>query len=558
MPAAFNQRSAPRGAIAAPCPTVPGRSRPGFAEQRDPIARFRRKDKDQEDVNKVRYVYGLSSALLVGGAAISLITGSPVGAQVAQNDDQVMQRVVPVAGAPASFADLTAQLAPAVVNIATRQRIEVSANPFAGTPFAELFNRRGGGQPQTREAQSLGSGFIISSDGVVVTNNHVIAPPDTRARLEAITVTLADGSEYEADVIGADAASDLAVLKIRANRTFPFVEFGDSSKARVGDWVVAIGNPFGLGGTVTSGIISAVYRNTGQGGAYDRYIQTDASINRGNSGGPLFDMRGNVIGINNAIFSPSGGSVGIGFAIPAEIAAPIVEKLRQGQEIQRGYLGVRLQPIDEDFAASLGLPKRRGELVQSVEDTSPAGRAGVRAGDIITKVGGKEVSAEQTVSFLVANLQPGERVPVEVLRDGKRLTIPVTLGKRPSEAELQQLSETFDPDSEEPMAPGTSDSTIEQKLGMQVMPMTAQIARSLGVPADTQGLVIAAVDPNSDAARKGLRRGDIILSANYQTVTTIEALLAQVRAASAEGREAVLLRVQRRTQPPIFVPVRLR
>ncbi len=510
-------------------------------------------------MKNVRYVYGLSSALLVGGAAISLITGTPLGAQVAQNDDAVMDRVVPIEGAPVSFADLTAQLQPAVVNIATRQRIEVANNPFAGTPFADLFSRRqgGGGQPQTREAQSLGSGFIISADGFVVTNNHVVSP-DSRAKLESITVTLPDGTEYEAELVGADAASDLAVLKIKANRSFPFVTFGDSSAARVGDWVVAIGNPFGLGGTVTSGIISAVYRNTGQGGAYDRYLQTDASINRGNSGGPLFDMRGNVIGINNAIFSPSGGSVGIGFAIPAEIAAPIVEQLRDGREIQRGYLGVGLQPIDEDFAASLGLPKRRGELVQTVQDDSPAARAGLKPGDIVTKVNGKDVTGEQTVSFLVANMEPGAQVPVELLRDGKRLALNVTLGKRPSEAELQQQTQTFDPDSEEPMAPGASNETIEQKLGLQVIPMTAAIARSLGVPAETQGVVIAAVDPNADAARKGLRRGDIVLSANYQAVASVEALAEQVKAAATEGREAILLRVQRRTQPPAFFPIRLR
>jgi serine protease Do len=511
-------------------------------------------------VNKVRYVYGLSSALLVGGATISLITGQPLGAQVAQNDGAVMDRVVPVAGAPASFADLTAQLQPAVVNIATRQRVEVSNNPFAGTPFAELFNRRqgGNGQPQTREAQSLGSGFIISADGYVVTNNHVINPPDSRAKLESITVTLPDGTEYEADLVGADAASDLAVLKIRSGNTFPFVKFGDSSAARVGDWVVAIGNPFGLGGTVTSGIISAVYRNTGQGGAYDRFIQTDASINKGNSGGPLFDMRGNVIGINNAIFSPSGGSVGIGFAIPAEIAAPIVEQLKTGREIERGYLGVGLAPINEDIAASLGIEKRRGEFVQTVQDDSPAAKAGLKPGDIITKVNGKDVTADQTVSFLVANLVPGTQVPVELLRDGKKLALNVTLGKRPTEAELQQQTQTFDPDSEEPIAPGTSDGTIEEKLGLQVIPMTAQIARSLGVPADIKGVVIGAVDPNSDAARKGLRRGDIILSANYQDVASVEALLAQVKAATTEGREAILLRVQRRTTPPAFIPVRLR
>lgn len=534
-----------------------GRTRIDQGTQRQPRA-FLTKDKDQEDVNKVRYIYGLSSALLVGGAAVSLITGQPLGAQVAQNDDAVMDRVVPVAGAPASFADLTAQLQPAVVNIATRQRIEVSNNPFAGTPFADLFSRRGGSQPQTREAQSLGSGFIISSDGYVVTNNHVISPPDTRAKLESITITLPDGSEYEAELVGADAASDLAVLKIKSNKAFPFVRFGDSSAARVGDWVVAIGNPFGLGGTVTSGIISAVYRNTGQGGAYDRYIQTDASINRGNSGGPLFDMRGNVIGINNAIFSPSGGSVGIGFAIPAEIAAPIVEQLRAGREIERGYLGVGLAPINEDFAASLGLEKRRGEFVQTVQDDSPAAKAGLKPGDIITKVNGKDVSSEQTVSFLVANLEPGAQVPVELLRDGKKLAVNVTLGKRPSEAELQQQTQTFDPDAEEPMAPGTSDGTIEEKLGLQVLGMTAQIARSLGVPGDTEGVVIGAVDPNSDAARKGLRRGDIILSANYQAVGSVEDLLAQVNAATEEGREAMLLRIQRRTQPPAFIPVRLR
>ena len=264
------------------------------------------RDKDQEDVKPVRYSYGITTALLAGGAAISLITGMPAGAQVAQNDDREMTRVVPRAGAPASFADLTAQLQPAVVNISTRQRITVNANPFAGTPFADLFGNQQGA-PTTREAQSLGSGFVISADGYVVTNNHVIQP-DGSAELEEVTVTTADGTEYQAEVVGRDAQSDLAVLKVSRREPFPFVHFGDSGEARVGDWVIAIGNPFGLGGTVTSGIVSAVLRNTGTGGAYDRYIQTDASINRGNSGGPLFDMQGNVIGINNAIFSPTGGS----------------------------------------------------------------------------------------------------------------------------------------------------------------------------------------------------------------------------------------------------------
>ena len=334
----------------------------------------------------VRYSYGITTALLAGGAAISLITGMPAGAQVAQNDDREMTRVVPRAGAPASFADLTAQLQPAVVNISTRQRITVNANPFAGTPFADLFGNQQGA-PTTREAQSLGSGFVISADGYVVTNNHVIQP-DGSAELEEVTVTTADGTEYQAEVVGRDAQSDLAVLKVSRREPFPFVHFGDSGEARVGDWVIAIGNPFGLGGTVTSGIVSAVLRNTGTGGAYDRYIQTDASINRGNSGGPLFDMQGNVIGINNAIFSTTGGSVGIGFAIPAETAEPIVRKLIAGEEILRGYLGVRIQPMNNDLADALGLAPNRGEFVQSVQPGEPAEAAGLQAGDVVLKVDG--------------------------------------------------------------------------------------------------------------------------------------------------------------------------
>ena len=523
---------------------------------------FRQHEEDKKDVNNVKYVYGLTSALLVGGAAMTLMTGYPAGAQVAQNDGAVMDNIVPRAGAPANFADLTAQLQPAVVNIATRQRVEVDNNPFAGTPFADLFNRRRGQQqprqPQTREAQSLGSGFIISADGFVVTNNHVISPPGSRATLEEITVTMPDGTEYSAELVGADPSSDLAVLKIDANRTFPFVRFGDSARTRVGEWVVAIGNPFGLGGTVTSGIVSAVYRNTGQGGAYDRYIQTDASINRGNSGGPLFDMQGNVIGINNAIFSPSGGSVGIGFAIPAEIAAPIVEQLKQGLDIERGFLGIGLTPITDDFADSLGLERNRGELIQNVQDDSAASRAGLRPGDIVTQINGREVTSEQTVSFLVANLEPGARVPITFLRDGREMEVTAVLGRRPSEDDLLSQQQTFDPESEEPMDPGQVDQQIAEDLGLQVLEMTPQIARSLRIGSDVEGLVIAQVDPNSDAGQKGLRRGDIILSAQYQPVTTVAALRAAVADARAKNRDAVLLRVQRPGQPPRFLPVRLR
>ena len=511
----------------------------------------------------MRYAYGLTSALLVGGAAISLVTGYPAGAQVAQNDDANMERVVPRAGAPESFADLTEQLQPAVVNISTRQRIEVqqNTNPFAGTPFAELFGRRGekrGQQRQTREAQSLGSGFIISADGYVVTNNHVVSPTQ-RGTVEEITVTMPDGTEYPAELVGNDAASDLAVLKIKRNSAFPFVTFGDSKGARVGDWVIAIGNPFGLGGTVTQGIVSAVYRNTGSGSAYDRYIQTDASINRGNSGGPMFDMQGNVIGINNAIFSPSGGSVGIGFAIPAEVATPIVKKLMAGQEIERGYLGVRIQPVTDDLAASLGLPKNRGEFVQAVEPKAAAAKAGIQAGDIVVKVNNKDVTPDQSLSYLVANISPGTKVPLQLYRDGQRLSVNVTVGKRPSEEDLAK-QQNFDPDAETPMPDSDSASSgiIEESIGLQVIPLTPQIATQLGVTPDTSGLVVAAVDPNSDAGTKGLRRGDIILTANYKEITSPADLEKITAKAEAAGREAVLLRIQRRGLPAQYVAVRLR
>ncbi len=512
----------------------------------------------------MRYAYGITTALLLGGAVVSLATGYPAGAQVAQNDAQQMQAVVPRAGAPASFADLTQQLAPAVVNISTRQRVQVAnMNPFAGTPFADLFggDQNGQGSPQTREAQSLGSGFIISADGYVVTNNHVITA-DGKGEVESITVNTPDGTEYPAKLIGRDAASDLAVLKITTARPLPFVKFGDSRNARVGDWVIAIGNPFGLGGTVTSGIISAVYRATGTGSAYDRYLQTDASINRGNSGGPMFDMTGQVIGINNAIFSPTGGSVGIGFAIPAEIAAPIVERLKNGQSIERGYLGVRIQSLNEDLADSLGIAHNRGEFIQAVEPDAAAAKAGIQAGDVVLSVDGKEVTRDQTLSYLVANTAPGKRIAIDLIRDGRRMTVSATVGRRPSEEELAQQSfeedegQADDPFNRPPQRQG--EGLAERALGLSVLPLSPQIARQLGVPENTQGVVVNGVDPSSDAGTKGLRRGDIVLSANYRAVTSVTGLEQVIGEAQKAKRVAILLRVQRRGQPATYLPVRLR
>lgn len=509
----------------------------------------------------MRYAYGVTSALLLGGATLSLLTGLPAGAQVAQNDAQKLQAITPRVGAPSSFADLTSQLQPAVVNISTRQKVRVAggANPFAGTPFEGFFGGgEGQGQPQTREAQSLGSGFIVSADGYLVTNNHVVTP-EGQGVVESITVTLPDGSEYPAKLIGKDAASDLAVLKITAGKPLPFVKFGDSRASRVGDWVVAIGNPFGLGGTVTAGIISAVYRNTGQGGAYDRYLQTDAAINQGNSGGPMFDMKGQVIGINRAIFSPSGGSVGIGFAIPAETAAPIVDQLIKGQTIERGYLGVRIQPVTTDYADSMGLPHNRGELIQAVEPGKGADLGGVKAGDVVLKVDGKDVTRDQTLSFLVSNVKPGNKIPLEVLRGGQRLTLNVVVSKRPTDEELAQ--QTFDrkktgDDFEKAPTKGTG--LAEKSLGLSLLTLTPQISRQLGLPENTKGVVVAGVDASSDAGSKGLERGDVLLSINNTAVNTVGEFENGIRAAQTAGRTAVGVQWMRPGQPPIYVGIRLR
>ena len=507
----------------------------------------------------MRYAYGVTTALLLGGATLTLATGYPAGAQVAQNEDSAMSRMAPRAGAPGSFADLTEQLQPAVVNISTTQRVRVPNNPFAGSPLADLFGNRGG--ETTREGSSLGSGFLVSADGYIVTNNHVVAPRGN-ADLTSITVSMVDGTEYEAELVGRDAASDLAVLKIERSEAFPFVKFGDSTTTRVGDWVIAIGNPFGLGSTVTSGIISAVYRNTGSGGAYDRYLQTDAAINRGNSGGPMFDLQGNVIGINNAILSPSGGNVGIGFAIPADIAAPIVERLREGKAIERGYLGVRISPVTDELADSLGIRAGRGEFVQAVEPGGAAADAGIQAGDVIVKIDGKEVTPEQTLSFIVANIKPGSSIPIELIRRGENEKITATVGKRPTEEQLaaqgfgQEDEDDEDALNRAPQRQGAG--LIEDSLGVSVLPMTGQIARQLGLPRDTSGLVISVVDPRSNAGQIGLRRRDVILAADQRKVNTVEELEAIIEEFKDGNRSSILLEVQRPGQPPRFVPVKLR
>ena len=508
----------------------------------------------------MRYAYAITGALLLGGATASLALQP---GQTAQNDPVQMQTVVPRAGAPGSFADLVAKLQPAVVNISTKQTItqRAQANPFQGTPFGDLFGQFGqggqqGGPPVTRQGASLGSGFIISADGYVVTNNHVIAPGARGASVDTITVTLPDRKEYTARVIGRDATSDLALLKIDATN-LPFVRFGDSTRARVGDWVVAIGNPFGLGGTVTAGIVSAVHRVTG-GGASDRFIQTDASINQGNSGGPMFNLQGDVIGINSQIFSQSGGNIGIGFAIPAEDAKPVIDTLMKGTAIKRGYLGVGIQPVTDDIAAALGLPKDRGELIARVEPGEAAAKAGLRAGDVVVRVNGNEVTPDDTLSRQVANVRPGQQARLDILRDGKPQTITALVGTRPTEEALASLNGAEGagdglPDEDSATTPGRP---AANPLGLQMVPLTPQIARSVGVDSTISGVVVAGVDPSTDGGQK-LKRGDVITAVNFAPVRTTADVDARIGAARAQGREQVILSVQRQ-RVNATIPVKIK
>jgi len=504
----------------------------------------------------VRYAYGVATALLLGGSAFSIASG-PVGAQVAQNAPQAMAP----RGAPQSFADLAAKLQPAVVNISTRQRVAVRRQ---ADPFEEFFRRFGapvpqGNQPQqqgpqTRETGSLGSGFIISPDGYIVTNNHLIQGADGTGTVDSVTVTLTNRREYTARIIGRDSTSDLALLKIEG-QNLPFVNWGDSTRSRVGDWVLAIGNPYGLGGSVTAGIISALHRGITGAGAYDRYIQTDAAINMGNSGGPMFDLAGNVIGVNSALISPTGASVGIGLAIPAELAKPVIDSLRRGQRPSRGYLGIGLQPLEESVANALGLPKDRGELVRSVQPGEAAARAGLQQGDVIVRVNGQDVTPDETVSFLIANTTVGSRIPLDIIRDGRRMTVPVTVGQRPTDEELtRQLGANNNdglPPDNGPVTPAA------QTLGLSLQALTSQIAQALNLPATSRGVVIMSVDANSDAAEKGLQRGDVIISVNRQLVTTPAQFMAQVEAARRAGRTSVLLLAKRGTGPETFIGVDL-
>lgn len=462
------------------------------------------------------------------------------------------------AATPDSFADLIDQVTPAVVQITTTQKaprgLPGSGNPldqlpeqFREGPLRDFFDRffqegaPGLGIPPPMPRNALGSGFIIDSSGIVVTNNHVIG------QATDIKVKLKDGREMSASLVGSDEKTDLAVLRISSDKPLPAVAWGDSDKARVGDWVIAIGNPFGLGGTVTAGIISSRGRDIGA-GPYDDFIQIDAPINSGNSGGPLFNSEGKVIGVNTAILSPSGGSIGIGFAIPSELARKVVAELQQKGSVDRGWLGVAIQPVTQEVAESLGLKEAKGALVANVTAGSPAAEAGIRQGDVITAFDGRPVDEVRDLTRAVADAPIGERKSVNVWRGDREVSIKVKIGQMPKQ---MARSEDAGPDS---AAPG--EGTALATLGITVLPIDEAARARFGLTAKDSGVVVVSVARDQNAASKGIRPGDIIVRANDRTIEQVADLQAVVDQAKASGRKAVLLLMQREGEAR-FVAVQL-
>ncbi|HWL66953.1 MAG TPA: DegQ family serine endoprotease [Geminicoccus sp.] len=452
--------------------------------------------------------------------------------------------------APPSFAPLVERVAPAVVNISTSRQVQPNdqqAMPMPqfppGSPFEEFFrdffdqNRRGQRPPeQQRRAFSLGSGFIVDPTGYVVTNNHVIADSDE------IKVILNDDSEYVAKMIGTDSKTDLALLKIERDEPFPYVELGDSDGIRVGDWMMAIGNPFGLGSTVTTGIVSARNRDINA-GPYDDFLQVDAAINRGNSGGPSFGMDGKVIGINTAIFSPSGGNVGIGFAIPANIAKPIIDSLKETGRVARGWLGVRIQAVTQEIAEGLGLEEDAGALVASTQEGGPAIAAGIQPGDVILEFDHKKIDRMRSLPRIVAETAVNKEVEVLIWRKGEKQTVKVTLGELPDD---ETLAATEEPSgSDQPDTPPGAVVAIDP-LGLKVQELTAE-SRSQFQLGDsvTKGVVITEVAPDGSAAEESLQPGDVVLEAGQDPVNTPKELAEKVEEARSSGKRNILLMVER-------------
>ena len=439
-------------------------------------------------------------------------------------------------GAPESFADLAEELSPSVVNITTSTTIAGvtdQARPQIpeGSPFEDLFrdffNNGEGGQARPRRSSALGSGFVISADGYIVTNNHVIDKADE------IVIEFFDGKELVAELVGRDPKTDIAVLKVEATEPLPFVGFGDSDIARVGDWVMAIGNPLGQGFSVSAGIISARNR-TLRSGPYDDFIQTDAAINRGNSGGPLFNMNGEVIGVNTAIISPNGGSIGLGFSMSSRVVSRVVNQLKEYGETRRGWLGVQIQDIDSDMAEALGLEKVSGALVSGVPD-GPGADAGILSGDVILSFDGVEVENTRGLVTIVGNADVGKVVDVIIFRDGKSKTIKVTLGRREA-AEKEKIV---------PTAKVPEKIKETEELGMKLLTINSETRTQLNLPEDLNGVAVLDVTETSDAFEKGIRAGDVIVEAGRTKVTDVNDISDIFENAISSGRKSILLLVQR-------------
>ncbi|WP_174801741.1 Do family serine endopeptidase [Martelella limonii] len=484
--------------------------------------------------NKYR---SLLKASVAAGFAAALFTASvPLTATEALADPvHVQAPEIP------GFADVVEAVSPAVVSVVVESNVQPVAQQdgsfgfgFGGRGFDNLPDdhplkrffkdfgapnepapppqaRKGGPRPVAQ-----GSGFFVSEDGYLVTNNHVVREGD------AFSVRMDDGTEYDAKLIGTDPRTDLAVLKVDADREFTYVKFADDSNLRVGDWVVAVGNPFGLGGTVTSGIVSALGRDISS-GPYDDYIQVDAAVNHGNSGGPTFDLSGEVVGVNTAIFSPSGGNVGIAFAIPSHLAQDVVTDLIQDGAVERGWLGVRIQPVTEDIAESIGLAKPEGALISEPTNDSPGAKAGLKQGDVITAVNGDVIEDARSLSRMIGMMEPGQTVDLSVWRDGKSQTIEVKLGEFPADEDIASAEGTG----------GPVESSLMKQLGFEVRPAD-----------DGKGVTVTAVDPDSAAATKGLTEGQKILSVNNQEVSSAEDILKQVKDAADKGRKQALFQVE--------------
>ena len=432
------------------------------------------------------------------------------------------------------FADVVEKVKPAVVSVrvkvdATAKMMSMNDNDEAspmqpGAPLEKFFEQFGGrgmpnGFPQGKRAVTgEGSGFFISADGYAVTNNHVVDHAKT------VQITMDDGSTYDAKVVGSDPKTDLALIKVDANKSFPFVKFADRDP-RVGDWVVAVGNPFGLGGTVTAGIVSARGRDIGS-GPYDDYIQIDAPINKGNSGGPAFNMDGEVIGVNTAIFSPSGGSVGIGFDIPAATAKMVVAQLKEHGRIDRAWLGVQIQPVTAEIADSLGLKKAEGAIVAQPQADSPASKAGIAAGDVITEIDGKAIKDSRELARKVGMMAPGTKIKVTLARKGEIKTLTLTLGKMPNEQQAKA-------DTSDEMSAGDS-----PRLGLNLAP-----AKDVAGSGD-QGVAVVGVDPNGPAAERGIKTGDVILDVAGKAVANTAEVRKALSDARTAGKNTVLLRVK--------------